>query len=205
MSDERAPEDDSTASDDDSAAAEADSLAWEVLDSEVTYSCPGFDVRREDVRLPDGTETDFDYLSEPPSVVVLPFTPTGEVVVIEEWRQAVRRVNRSLPVGGIEPDDEDRAATAHREFREETGYEADRVEFLTSVEPANGIADCVLHFFVAHGCTPTAEQELDHNESIRVETTTMDELREHVAGREIRDGRTTLGVLYYEAFGTEDE
>ncbi|WP_115864011.1 NUDIX hydrolase [Halorussus litoreus] len=182
-------------------AAERDPLAWELLDSEVAYSCPGFDVRREQVRLPDGTETDFDYLAEPPSVVVLPFTPDGEVVVIEEWRQAVGRVNRSLPAGGMEDEDGDRAAAAHRELREETGYEADSVEFLTSVEPANGVANAVLHYFVARGCTPTAEQELDFNESIRVETTTMDDLREYVASREVRDGRTTLGVLYYEAFG----
>jgi ADP-ribose pyrophosphatase len=197
-------EGDSPSAENDAAATPEDPLAWETLDAEVAYSCPGFDVRHEDVRLPDGTETDFDYLSEPPSVVVLPFTPDGDFVVIEEWRHAVRRVNRSLPVGGMEPEDEDRAAAAHRELREETGHEADRVEFLTSVEPANGLADTVLHFFVARGCTPTAEQELDHNESIRVETTTMDELREHVAGREVRDGRTTLAVLYYEAFGVED-
>jgi ADP-ribose pyrophosphatase len=135
-------------------------------------------------------------------VVVLPFTPDGDVVVIQEWRQAVRRVNRSLPVGGMEPEDEDRAAAARRELREETGHEADDVAFLTSVEPANGIANTVLHFFVARGCTPTAEQKLDHNESIRVETTAMDALRKHVSEREIRDGRTTLGLLYYEAFGT---
>jgi ADP-ribose pyrophosphatase len=179
-----------------------DELAWDLLDSEVAYACPGFDIQREEVRLPDGTETDFDYLSEPESVVVLPFTPDGEVVVIEEWRQAVRRVNRSLPVGGMEPEDDDREAAARRELREETGHEADSVEFLTSVEPANGVANSVLHFFVARGCTPTAERELDHNESIRVDTTTLDVLREHIAEREIRDGRTTLGILYYEAFGT---
>ncbi|WP_135823961.1 NUDIX hydrolase [Halorussus ruber] len=180
-----------------------DELAWDLLDAEVAYSCPGFDVRREEVRLPDGTETDFDYLSEPESVVVLPFTPDGNVVVIEEWRQAVRRVNRSLPVGGMEPEDDDREAAARRELREETGHEADSVAFLTSVEPANGVANSVLHFFVARGCTPTAEQELDHNESIRVDTTTLDVLREHIAERGIRDGRTTLGVLYYDAFGAE--
>ncbi|WP_128476473.1 NUDIX hydrolase [Halorussus pelagicus] len=179
-----------------------DPLAWETLDSAVAYTCPGFDVRNESVRLPDGTETDFDYLDETESVVVLPFTPDGDVVVIEEWRQAVRRVNRSLPVGGMEPEDEDRAAAARRELREETGHEAESVEFLTSIEPANGVANSVLHFFVARECTPTAEQELDHNESIRVETTTVEELREHIAEREIRDGRTTLGLLYYEAFGT---
>ncbi|WP_435176132.1 NUDIX hydrolase [Halorussus sp. AFM4] len=178
-----------------------DPLAWELLDSEVAYSCPGFDVRRERVRLPDGTETDFDYLAEPESVVVLPFTPDGDVVVIEEWRQPVRRVNRSLPVGGTEPDDGDLAAAARRELREETGHEADGVELLTSVEPANGVANSVLHFFVARGCTPTAEQQLDADESIRVDTTTFEALRDHVASREIRDARTTLGVLYYEAFG----
>ena len=178
-----------------------DPLAWDLLDSEVAYSCPGFDVRREQVRLPDGTETDFDYLSERESVVVLPFTPDGDVVVIEEWRQPVRRVNRSLPVGGTEPDDDDLAAAARRELREETGHEADGVELLTSVEPANGLANSVLHFFVARGCTPTAEQQLDHDESIRVDTTTFEALRDHIASREVRDGRTTLGVLYYEAFG----
>ncbi|NHN59935.1 MULTISPECIES: NUDIX hydrolase [Halorussus] len=177
-----------------------DPLAWDLLDSEVAYSCPGFDVRREQVRLPDGTETDFDYLAEPESVVILPFTPDGDVVVIEEWRQPVRRVNRSLPVGGTEPDDEDLAAAARRELREETGHEADSVKLLTSIEPANGVANSVLHFFVARGCTPTAEQQLDHDESIRVDTATFEALRDHVASREIRDGRTTLGVLYYEAF-----
>jgi len=186
---------------DDERTPDDDSLAWDVLDAEIAYSCPGFDVRREQVRLPDGTETDFDYLVESPSVVVLPFTPDGDVVVIEEWRQAVGRTNRSLPVGGMESDDGSRGAAARRELREETGYEADEVSFLTSVEPANGVADSVLHFFVARGCRPTAQQALDGDESIRVDTTTMAELRDHVAASEVRDGRTTLGVLYYEAFG----
>ncbi|WP_158055551.1 NUDIX hydrolase [Halorussus halophilus] len=184
---------------------DSDELAWETLDAETAYTCPGFEIRHENVRLPDDTETDFDYLSERPAVVVLPFTPDGDVVVIEEWRQAVKRVNRGLPVGGMEPDDDDRSAAAHRELREETGYEADRVEFMTSVEPANGIANSLLHFFVARDCTPTAEQELDFDESIRVETTSMEELHQHVASGEIRDGRTTLGLLYYETFGTREE
>ncbi|WP_135806710.1 NUDIX hydrolase [Halorussus marinus] len=190
-----------TDGDDRDSADAADPLAWESLDAEVAYSCPGFDVRRERVRLPDGTETNYDYLAEPPSVVVLPFTPDGEVVVIEEWRQAVGRVNRGLPVGGTEPDDDDLSAAARRELREETGHEAEAVERLTTVEPANGVANSVLHFFVARGCTPTAQQDLDADESIRVATTTMADLREHVAADEVRDGRTTLGVLYYDAFG----
>ncbi|WP_440005798.1 NUDIX hydrolase [Halomicrococcus sp. SG-WS-1] len=195
-------EDDPDAVDD--ATAPDDSLAWETLDAEVVYSCPGFDVVNEDVRMADGAETEFDYLSEPESVVVLPFTSDGDVVVIEEWRQAVSRVSRGLPVGGVEPDDEHLDAAARRELAEETGYEAETVDHLTTVEPANGIADSVLHYFVARGCTPTAEQELDHNESIRPETTTFDALRDAVADDEVRDGRTVLAVLYYDAFGPDE-
>lgn len=176
-------------------------LRWETRNSTVAYSCPGFDVRNESVVLPDGTETDFDYVDEPESVVILPFTEDGDVVVIEEWRQAVRRVNRGLPVGGLEPEDEDRLGGAHRELAEETGYEAERMDHLVTVEPANGIANAVLHYFVAYDCTPTAERALDFNESIKQDTTTFDALRSDVADGAVRDGRTVTGVLYYDAFG----
>ncbi len=174
-----------------------DDLAWATLDSSTDYTCPGFDVVRDDVRLPDGSETEFHFVSEPPSVVVLPFTPDGEVVVIEEWRQAVDRVNYGLPAGGLEADDAEPVAAARRELTEETGYEADSVERLATYEPANGLFDSVFHYVVARGCEPTGERDLDHNESIRVDTTTFPELRDRAVTGELRDGRSALGVLQY--------
>jgi len=178
----------------------SEELAWETLAVETAYTCPGFDIVHEDVRLPDGTETEFDFLQESDSVVVLPLTVDGEVIVIEEWRQAVKRVNRGLPAGGVEPaDDEPRDAVA-RELREETGYEANSVTHLYTGEPANGYADTTLHYFLAEGCEPTAEQELDFNESINVETTTMAELLDDVESGKLRDGRSALGITYYALF-----
>lgn len=182
----------------------ADPLAWETVDRQVAYTCPGFDIVNESVRLPDGTDTEFDYLSEPASVCLLPFTPDGDVVCIAEWRQAVSRVNYGLPVGGTEPEDDDLEAAAHRELAEETGYEADRLDSLVTVEPANGIADSVMHFFVARDCRPTAEQELDYNENIRVDPTPLDELVDAIAAGEVRDGRAVLAVSYYELFGASE-
>ena len=174
-----------------------DSLQWDTTGSEIDYTCPGFDVRRDDVELPDGTDTDYHYVDESPAVVVLPLTPDGEIVVIEEWRQAVGRVNRGLPAGSLEGG-EDRVAAAHRELREETGYEADRIEHLLTAEPSNGIANSVHHHIVAYGCEPTAEQELDDNESIRVDVADYDDVLDSVVSDELNDGRSALTLLQYE-------
>jgi ADP-ribose pyrophosphatase len=187
-----------TGPDDGSDEGAGDDLAWETLESRIDYSCPGFDVREDAVRLPDGTETSYHSLTEPDSVVVLPFTPDGDVVVIEEWRQAVERVNRGLPAGGLEPGDDDVAAAARRELAEETGYEAASVEHLATYEPANALLNVTFHYVVARGCEPTGEQDLDHNESIRLDETSFADLREDCLAGDIRDGRSALAVLQYE-------
>ncbi|GAB3695536.1 NUDIX hydrolase [Halorubrum pallidum] len=180
-------------------------LSWETLDTEIDYRCPGFDVRRDEVRFPDGETDGFHYVDEPPAVVVLPFTPDGDVVVIDEWRQAVGRVNRGLPAGTVEPEDDgdpgdstDLERAAARELAEETGYEAAAFERLTTVEPTNGMANAVHHHFLATGCEPTADRDLDHNESIAVETVPYDDLLEAVVDDGLRDGRAVTAVLWYE-------
>jgi ADP-ribose pyrophosphatase len=174
-----------------------DELAWETRNRSIDYECPGFAVRRDEVTLPDGRETDFHVVDEGDTVVILPFTPEGRVVVIEEWRQAVDHVARGIPAGGIEQADESITEAARRELTEETGYEAGEIEHLTSAEPANGLLTTTNHYVLAHECRPTAEQNLDPNESIRVETTGLEDLRRAVREGEIRDARTVLAVQHH--------
>lgn len=179
---------------------DADELAWRTLATEVDYTCPGFDVTRDDVVLPDGTEAEFHYVTDVPSVVVLPLTPDGDVVLVEEWRQAVGRVNLGLPAGTLDAPDEDPADAARRELREETGHVAADLERMTTVEPANGATDYLFHYFLARDCRSEAEQDLDHDESIRVTSAAFDDLVAAAREDDLRDGRSMLGVLYYALF-----
>jgi len=180
---------------------ETESLAWTTIEGEIAYTCPGFSIRHETVRLPNGTETDFDYLTEPPAVVILPLTSDGKVVLIEEWRQAVGRANRGIPAGTVEREDTDLETAARRELREETGYEADRVTLLTTIEPLNGATDSVHHHFLAEGCEPADSQDLDADESIRTVETEYETFLDAVRAGEVRDGRAVLAVSYYELLG----
>jgi ADP-ribose pyrophosphatase len=172
------------------------SMNWTTVESELAYTCEGFDVINETVELPDGERAAFDWLREAESVVVLPFTPEKRVVVIDEWRHAVGRVNRGLPAGTLEGDEDPEAAVG-RELAEETGYRPGDIEHMTSVEPANGFSDAVFHYFVARGCEEATEQDLDPDETIEVTTTTFEQLREAVREDDLRDGRSAFGVLYY--------
>ncbi len=176
-----------------------DDLVWETLGTEIDYCCPGFDVRRDEVRFPGGGTDGYHYVDEPPAVVVLPLTPDGDVVVIDEWRQAVGRTNRGIPAGTVEPEDrDDLERAAARELAEETGYEAGAFERLTTVEPANGVTNAVHHHFLATGCEPTAERDLDDNESIAVETVPYDDLLAAVIDDGLRDGRAVTAITWYE-------
>lgn len=172
------------------------SLAWQTEERENAYECPGFSIVHEEVTLPDGTETDFDYLHDVPSVVILPFTKSGELVLIEEWRQAVKRVTHGFPAGGVEPG-EGLQEAARRELTEETGYVASDLRHLDTFEPATGITDAIFHYFVATGCQPAGSQNLDGDETIHVVTSTLERLLERLLAGDLRDGRTALGLLRY--------
>ncbi|HXJ10086.1 MAG TPA: NUDIX hydrolase, partial [Burkholderiales bacterium] len=80
-------------------------------------------VRRDRVRLPDGSEGTREYIRHPGAVAIVPLFDDGRILLERQFRYPHRREFIEVPAGKVEAN-EPHLATAKRELLEETGYEA---------------------------------------------------------------------------------
>jgi ADP-ribose diphosphatase len=91
-----------------------------VLETEVITSAPKRFVR-EHLVMPDGYETDWYFVDTPPSVLVVPVTAAGNLVMVRQYRHNLKRHVLEFPAGIVE-NGESIEEAALRELLEETGY-----------------------------------------------------------------------------------
>jgi len=109
--------------------------AWRPLEREVVHDCRVFKVCRTAARNPRSDETlDFFTLDAPDWVNVVPVTPAGDIVIVRQYRHGARGTTLEIPGGMVDPG-ESPAQAAARELLEETGYAAEALEELGSVNP----------------------------------------------------------------------
>jgi ADP-ribose pyrophosphatase len=121
---------------------------WTPLDSAVRYARGKLALREDTWRLPDGSERVYPVLVVGPAVAILAFVDDDRVVLVRQYRHLQRGASWELPGGGVLPGEEP-AAAAQRELREESGYRAGRLEFLTRFHPANAYLDEIGYCYVA--------------------------------------------------------
>ena len=83
------------------------------------------------------------------ATAVLPVTPDDRVLLVRQFRPAVRRLVTEVPAGILDVDGEDALTAAGRELFEETGYRHTSIEFLGGVYPTVGSSDEYVHLFWA--------------------------------------------------------
>src|SRR5690348_9281182 len=121
-----------------------------------------FTVQVETITLPKGGTFNAEIVRHPGSVVLVPMTADGNVILVRQYRHAIGRWVWELPAGSLEPG-EDPARAAARECQEEIGLIPARSEKLGSLFPTPGYCDEEMNFYRLTGLRePTAADEAAH-------------------------------------------
>lgn len=167
------------------------------IESEQIWRGRLLDVRRDRVRLPDGSEGVREFVTHPGAVVMIPVLDDGRLIFERQYRYPVGRVMIELPAGKIDVN-EDTLETAKRELREETGYEAAQWRHLGTIHPTIGYADERIEIYLAQQLSALGTNELDEGEFLEVMTLTLDEALEEVRAGRLTDGKTLSALLWAE-------
>ncbi len=125
-------------------------MTFEILQQEVIYHGRAFNVRRDEVRLPDQRTMHLDIVEHVGAVTIIPVDEEGRILFVRQYRHAAGRELLELPAGTLnvgEPPE----TCALREIREETGCAASKLTRLGEFFLAPGYSTEYMVVFLATG------------------------------------------------------
>lgn len=166
------------------------------LKSEIIYQGAIINLRRDKVTVQGGTSYR-EIIEHNGGAVIAALTEDNKLVMVRQYRKPADKVMLEVPAGKIDPSEKPLEA-AVRELKEETGYTAEKVEFLTQFYPSVGYSEEVLYLYLCTGLTP-GETNFDENEAIDIEEVELDRLFKMAMSGEIDDAKTLIAILMVKA------
>ncbi len=169
---------------------------FKTIASRVVWRSPWYEVRQDDILLPDGSPGVYNVVHHPGAVWIIPVTRDGEIVLLYHYRYTVDDWCWEIPAGGVKPglSLED---VARQELSEEIGGTTDSINYFGNFYTANGICDEVAHIFFAEGVV-LGDTDHEAAEVIEVHPTPVAEALRMARANEISDGPTALALLLCE-------
>ena len=170
-----------------------------VLDSEVVHEGMIWDVVRDVVDLGAGGTVTREYVRHPGAVAVIALNDDDDVLLLRQYRHAVRAELWEPPAGLLDVPGEDPLEAARRELAEEADLVADSWWLLAEYLSTPGGSDEVLRVYLARGLRPVHEDDLHDRQAEERDMVArwvpLDEALTAVLSGQVRNPSTVVGVL----------
>ena len=160
----------------------------------LVYQCKIFDVWEEEVDLPNGKSTKQSWINHNPTVAIVANNDKNEILLIKQYRTAVKKHLLEIPAGSLDNLEESPAVCAQRELAEETGFKAKALLKLFEGYLLPGYCNEYMYFFLAKDLF-IAPLTPDEDEFIETIPTTFSQAQELLKNGEIIDAKTVLGII----------
>ncbi|MCS7226361.1 MAG: NUDIX hydrolase [Gloeomargarita sp. SKYB31] len=148
----------------------------ELLAKRLWYQGRKFCYEVNRLRLPNGSEGEWDCVRHPGGALAVPVTPEGQLVLVKQYRFTAQGRLLEFPAGTLEGG-ESPLQTIQRELQEETGYCAHTWQSLGEFFLAPGYSDEIIYVYLATNLAPLAHHpQRDADEDIEVVLLTPTEL-----------------------------
>lgn len=167
---------------------------WKVLQRELIFQNPWIELHQDKVETRTGKVMDYTWYKSSDVAVIVPFLEKDNLVMIRQYRHPLGKVLLEFPAGHIERG-EAAAKTAKRELLEETGYIANRIDYMYTYHPSVSKSSQLVYIFRARDLI---EENANHDggeDIIRTEIISLKELENMIRQRRIESAGTLLAYL----------
>jgi len=154
----------------------------------------GWRLTLETAQLPDGREKKSVRVYRCDSVHILAFKTPETILLLREFRPFYQEYIYMLPSGKVDKE-VDRTAAAHRELREETGYDAYSLDLFGSINLTDSIV-ITNHLFIAKDLYQSPLEQ-DDDELIEVHECPIDDAIEKVLNSPKVHSPSAVALLKY--------
>lgn len=155
------------------------------------------DYYQDTMQIPNGHIAKWDLIDHKGAAAVVAVREDGKLIMVRQYRNALERETIEIPAGGLNGRQEPTEQAAIRELREETGYIAKEIQFLTSIYTTVAFCNEKIDIYLATGLKRQESQDLDEDEYVNVEYYDLEELLTMIREARIQDSKTICGILLY--------
>lgn len=163
------------------------------LSSRIAWSCPWYNIRQDELLMPDGGSGVYNVVQKSPSVWIVPVTADGQIPLLRQYRYTVDDWCWEVPAGGVK-EGQTSLQAAQEELREEIGGYSTCWTAVGPLYTANGICNEVGHIFIAED-VELRQPAQEAAEVIEIYLKPVATVLEMAQNNQINDGSSALALL----------